>query len=36
MMADCALETRSAVAANVAIEKNNCTHKLNDLLGAGE
>jgi len=33
MMADCALEPRSVVAANVGAEKNKGTHALESLLG---
>ena len=36
MMADCALEPRSVVAANVAIEKNQGTHKIEDIVQSGE
>lgn len=33
MMADCALEPRSVVAAQVALMKNEHSHKLDDKLG---
>lgn len=36
MVADCALEPRSAVAASVGIEKNQNTHKLESYLKTGE
>lgn len=36
MMTDCALEPRSVVAANVAYEKNQGTHKLEDIVKSGE
>ncbi|EGR30646.1 processing peptidase, putative [Ichthyophthirius multifiliis] len=36
MVADCALEPRSAVASSVAIEKNQNTHKLDAYLKTGE
>jgi len=36
MMADCALEPRSAVAADLGIWKNQETHKLQDYLQSGE
>jgi processing peptidase subunit beta len=35
-MTDCALEPRSVVAANVALVKNQGTHKLEDQLNTGE
>jgi len=36
MMSDCSLEPRSVVAANVALEKNAGTHKLEDIVKSGE
>lgn len=36
MMADCAFEPRSVVAANVAMVKNKHSHKLDDFLHTGE
>jgi len=36
MMADCAIEPRSVVAANVGINKNNNSHKLATKLNHGE
>ena len=36
MIVDCALEPRSAVAANVGIDKNTHGHKLSELLGGND
>lgn len=36
MVADCALEPRSVVTANVGISKNQDTHKLDNYLKTGE
>lgn len=36
VMADCALEPRSAVAASLGVEKNQNTHKLEAYLKTGE
>lgn len=36
MMVDCALEPRSAVAANVGMDKNTHGHKLSELLGGND
>lgn len=36
MVADCALEPRSVVAASIGIEKNQNTHKLESYLKTGE
>lgn len=36
MLADCALEPKSVVAANLAIHKNKNTHKLEELINTGE
>jgi len=36
MMSDCALEPRSVTAANVGIEKNNDTHRIEDVAKTGE
>lgn len=36
MVADCAVEPRSAVAASIGVEKNQNTHKLESYLKTGE
>lgn len=36
VVSDCALEPRSVVAANVAIEKNHGTHSLENIVKSGE
>ena len=36
MVVDCALEPRSAVAANVGLHKNQYTHKLDSFLGGNQ
>lgn len=36
MMADCAVEPRSVVAANVAIQKNKDSHALDSKINTGE
>jgi hypothetical protein len=36
MLVDCALEPRSAVAANVGMDKNTHGHKLSELLGGND